>query len=120
MIDEGAGAPRREEHERARALGLSRRRSGIRPAEDQPRVLGIPRDWFAVNRREPGSPTIDLRRIAHPVRWLKWRRALRRLGPYAPDYDDIVRPGQRFSRPTDATSTSEPAPLDGEQGVDGV
>jgi hypothetical protein len=61
--------------------------SGLRPERHQPRVLGINRHWFAVLRDRPGARTFDLRWVAHPVRWLRWRRQVHRLGPYAPDYD---------------------------------
>ena len=71
-----------------RVLGMTRHRSGLRPEDYQPRVLGIPRDWIQVNRQKTGSPTFAVRRIAHPVRWWKWRREVHRLGPYAPDYDE--------------------------------
>ena len=30
----------------------------------------------------------DLRGLAHPVRWWRWRRQVHRLGPYAPEYDE--------------------------------
>jgi hypothetical protein len=43
-------------------------------------VLGVPRSAFVPR-------PIDLRWLRHPLRWTRWRLAVRRLGPYAPDYD---------------------------------
>ena len=58
---------------------------GIRRTKpEEPRVLGIPRGWI--------RPTVDFRRIAHPLRWWKWHRQVKRLGAYAPDYDEFDRP----------------------------
>jgi len=53
------------------------------------RFLGFPRDLFGFlrERQRPRTP-VHVRRIAHPVRWVKWRRQVHRLGPYAPDFDD--------------------------------
>jgi hypothetical protein len=84
--DEGRVVHR--EGEPTRALGISRLRTRLRSEEYQPRVLGIPRDWFGIVREAPGSRAFDVRRITHPVRWWRWRRQVHRLGPYAPDYDD--------------------------------
>jgi len=67
-----------EEPKRVLGIPLSGAAGGDR---FPPRVLGIPRDWF-------GPPAVDLRRLAHPRRWWRWRRQVRRLGPYAPDYGD--------------------------------
>ena len=70
----------REAEEPKRVLGIPL--SGAsRREEFRPGVLGMPRHWF-------GPPTVDVRRLAHPVRWWRWRRQVRRLGPYAPGYDD--------------------------------
>jgi len=53
---------------------------------DRLRVLGIPLDWF-------GPPTFDIRRVAHPVLWLRWHWTVRRDGPFAPSYDEFRAAG---------------------------
>lgn len=83
-----------EGQEPTRVLGMPGVRDSVRPEEYQPRVLGIPTDWFAILRARPSSSGFDVRRLAHPVRWWRWRRQVRRLGPYASDYDD----GERVRR----------------------
>jgi hypothetical protein len=50
--------------------------------DTRPRVLGIPTSGFAVR-------PMDLRWLRHPVRWRRWRREVRRLGPYARRFEDI-------------------------------
>jgi hypothetical protein len=32
-------------------------------------------------------PPLDVSVLFHPLRWMRWRRELKRLGPYAPDYE---------------------------------
>jgi hypothetical protein len=38
-----------------------------------------------------------LHRLRHPIRWIRWRIALHREGPYCPDFDEFPpasgRPG---------------------------
>ena len=72
----------RDGEEPKRVLGFPLRQAGPRRREDEPSVLGLPRGWIS-------PPAFDLRRIAHPLRWWRWRRQVQRLGPYAPDYDDF-------------------------------
>ena len=99
MIDEENDVVH-EDGEPRRVLGIPRLRSGVRPDECQPRVLGIPRDWFVIPRERPGSAAFDVRRVAHPMRWWRWRRQVHRLGPYAPDYDDGgAGPEQQIGNP---------------------
>jgi hypothetical protein len=51
--------------------------------ETEPRALGLPLRWFR------NSDRADLRWIRHPVRWLRWRSEVRRLGPHARRYDEF-------------------------------
>jgi hypothetical protein len=51
----------------------------VNPTEQ--RVLGIPLSWY---RTDP----VDLSGLRHPIRWMKWRVRVHRLGPYAPDDDE--------------------------------
>jgi hypothetical protein len=53
----------------------------LRIGETDARVVGLPLEWFRT--RTPG----DTRWLRHPVRWARWRRQVRRLGPYAPEFD---------------------------------
>jgi len=73
-----------EDDEPQRVLGLPVRRGGPRqPAYREPRsVLGMPLSWFGPR------PHLDTRWARHPVRWLRWRSQVHRLGPYAPDYEE--------------------------------
>jgi hypothetical protein len=91
-----------EGQEPARVLGMPGLRGSVRPEEYQRRVLGISTDWFAILRARPSSSGFDVRRLAHPVRWWRWRRQVHRLGPYAPDYDDgaSARRGRARGKPT--------------------
>lgn len=52
-----------------------------RVGETEPRVAGLPLSWFAWRSE------VDTRAVRHPVKWIRWRARLRRLGPYAPDFD---------------------------------
>src|ERR1700688_1788148 len=70
----------REGEEPRRVLG--RPQGGLHRDEYQLRFLQIPRNWI-------GPLRLHVRRVAHPVRLLRWRLQVRRLGPYAPDYDDF-------------------------------
>jgi hypothetical protein len=45
----------------------------------------MPLSWFGA--REP----VDLRWRRHPYRWLRWRFEVRRLGAYAPRFEDFQR-----------------------------
>ena len=55
----------------------------LRMDETEPRALGLPLSWFRTT--EP----IDVRWVRHPYRWLRWRSAVRRRGPYAPRFEDF-------------------------------
>jgi hypothetical protein len=48
-------------------------------------IIGLPKRWFT------GLRDVDTRWCRHPVKWLKWRSQVRRLGPYAPNYDEFDR-----------------------------
>jgi hypothetical protein len=87
VIDEGDSVVH-EDEELTLVQETPRLGNGLRPEDYQPRVLGINRNWFAVLRDRPGTRAFEVRRVAHPVRWWRWRRQVHRLGPYAPDYDD--------------------------------
>jgi hypothetical protein len=72
-----------EGEESKRILGFPQLPDGLNDKEDRLRVLGIPLDWI-------GPPTFDIRRASHPVLWLRWHRAVRRYGPFAPSYDEFL------------------------------
>jgi hypothetical protein len=55
-------------------------------ADASQHVLGLPTNWFG--SRRAGRPR-DTRWLSHPARWWRWRMQVRRLGPYAPDFDKI-------------------------------
>jgi hypothetical protein len=82
--------------EARRVLRIPLPRSRERRDEYRPRVLGLPQDWFRNRRVSPRPDGLDLGRMAHPLRWWRWRRLVHRLGPYAPDYG--------------TTSTEDPGP----------
>lgn len=75
------------------------------PYDEEPqRVLGFPvhkgiRSDDGVEQRFMGFPVkksgtpIDTRWARHPVVWTKWRLRVRREGPYAPTFDDILHRG---------------------------
>lgn len=75
-----------DEEEPQRFLGfpVSRGTSSWRISRDdtRPRVMGIPRMEYT------GKP-LDLRWARSPIRWIRWRRAVRKQGPYAPTFDDF-------------------------------
>ena len=75
---EDAGDEREPQH----ALGMERkpRPEWLSQAEGQ-HVLGVPAEWIH-------PPRIEKRAFRHPVKWWKWRRRVRRVGPYAPHFDD--------------------------------
>jgi hypothetical protein len=56
-------------------------RTKDRPAEQY--VAGLPRSWF----RSVGA-SVDFRWIRHPIQWLNWRSQVRKLGPYAPRFEN--------------------------------
>ena len=70
---------------------------GWRPIveETEPRFLGMPTRWV----RPPVA--IEARVARHPIRWLRWRLEVRRLGPYARPFDGRPR-ASRHSRGDDA------------------
>ena len=71
-----------DEREPQHALGMEwkQRPERLGEAEGQ-HVLGVPAEWIH-------PPRIEKRAFRHPVKWWKWRRRVRREGPYAPDFDD--------------------------------
>jgi hypothetical protein len=50
--------------------------------DTRPRVMGIPRVEYT------GKP-LELRWARSPIRWFRWRREVRRKGPYARSFDDF-------------------------------
>ena len=73
-----------EGEEPRRLLGMPIRPDGVvHKGEEPKRVLGmpIPLGWIDL-------PTFHIGRFLHPVRWMRWRVQVHRLGPYAPDYDN--------------------------------
>jgi len=69
------------EEEPAHLLGMEWRSKAerLQEAEGQ-HVLGVPQGWI--------HPPSDFAAVRHPLRWLKWRREVRRKGPFAPDLDE--------------------------------
>jgi hypothetical protein len=64
------------------------RRHQLAPAEYQTGLPGVHHSTMLV------AP-VDLSILRDPVRWTRWRRSVRRLGPYAPEYEGrslVVRP----------------------------
>jgi hypothetical protein len=49
------------------------------------RVLGMPLSWYRFE-------SVDLSGWCHPIQWTKWRITSRRLGPYAPDFEQYMTP----------------------------
>jgi hypothetical protein len=78
-----------EETERGRFFGLPAREGGWLPeaSDTEPRILGVPQSWVGFGR-DP-KRDIDMRWLKHPLRWSRWRREVRRRGPYAPTYEDF-------------------------------
>jgi hypothetical protein len=76
-----------DDNRRGRIFGLSGGSGARRMQVDdtEPRILGIPQSWVGF-RRDP-KRDIDTRWVRHPILWLRWRRQVRRLGPYAPRFD---------------------------------
>jgi hypothetical protein len=74
----------KEEEEPQRFLGFPVDGASWRISRDdtRPRVMGIPRAEFK------GKP-LDLRWARSPIRWFRWRREVRRRGPYAPSFEDF-------------------------------
>ncbi len=72
-----------EGEEPRRLLGMPIPHGVVHKGEEPKRVLGmpIPLTWIEL-------PTFHVRRLLHPVRWMRWRLQVRRSGPYAPDYDN--------------------------------
>lgn len=60
-----------------------------RPVVDEvePRVAGLPRRWF----RPKVRTEFDYRWLRHPVRWIGWRLAVHRDGPFAPKFEAYRR-----------------------------
>ncbi len=59
----------------------------MRPWEEEEyrRYQGMPADHQP--QADPGRA--ELRWLRHPYTWLRWWVTVRRLGPYAPDFDDF-------------------------------
>ena len=73
-----------EDYEPQRVLGFPVARGDWRP-----RQKGSGQGAFGVPLSRVGPrPALDTRWARHPVRWLRWRAQVRRLGPYAPDYEE--------------------------------
>lgn len=50
--------------------------------ETEPRILGMPTRWVRPRAE------VDARWLRHPVRYMRWRREVRRLGPHARSFDE--------------------------------
>lgn len=72
-----------QDYEPQRALGFPLNR---RPGE--PGAPGADEGLFAPARTW-GPRDLDTRWVSHPFRWLRWRLLVRRLGPYAPEFDEM-------------------------------
>ena len=63
--------------------------------EEYQRFMGFPTSILPWNaERPPGSRAAgahSYRKLMHPVVWLRWRIAVRRRGPYAPDFEEFRR-----------------------------
>jgi hypothetical protein len=57
------------------------------------RVLGIPLSWYRT------SDPVDRSGFRHPFRWIRWRIARHRRGPFAPGYREFMR-GPDESQPS--------------------
>ena len=71
-----------------KVLGMPRRDIGphARQDEEPRRVLGVPVDWYGPVDRD------WLRSLRHPIKAYKRWALRRRLGPYAPDDEDDLKP----------------------------
>jgi hypothetical protein len=63
--------------------------------EEYQRFMGFPLSllpWLA-DRPEESQKTGEryYRMLFHPIAWARWRIAVRRLGPYAPDFEEFRR-----------------------------
>jgi hypothetical protein len=73
------------------------REAGMKPSgeEEYQRFMGFPASlwpWSEPgNRRSQGEGNGSGRDLAfwHPIAWFSWRIAVRRQGPYAPDFKDF-------------------------------
>lgn len=74
-----------DREEPGRVFGMPRRGTGqhARHDEESRRVLGVPVDWYGQVEWD------ELRALRHPIKAYKRWALRRRLGPYAPDDDDI-------------------------------
>ena len=62
--------------------------------EEYQRFMGFPTSILPWNTERPGSRATggrNYRKLMHPVVWLRWRIAVRRRGPYAPDFEEFRR-----------------------------
>jgi hypothetical protein len=79
-----------DEEEPQRFLGfpVARGFSSWRITRDdtRPRVMGIPRVEYT---GKPLGKPLDLRWVRSPIRWMRWRREVRKQGPYAARFDDF-------------------------------
>jgi hypothetical protein len=53
--------------------------------EEQQRFLGFPVSAWSQGTRP------DVHSLRHPVAWIRWRLAVRRRGPYAPELKEFLR-----------------------------
>ena len=58
----------------------------IRRDDTRQRVMGIPRVEYT---GKPLGKPLDLRWVRSPIRWMRWRREVRKQGPYAARFDDF-------------------------------
>jgi hypothetical protein len=56
--------------------------SRLEPAPSMPAAVHIPGTRSMLEARAP----LDISVFYDPLRWLRWRREVRKLGPYAPAY----------------------------------
>ena len=79
-----------DEEEPQRFLGfpVARGFSSWRITRDdtRQRVMGIPRVEYT---GKPLGKPLDLRWVRSPIRWMRWRREVRKQGPYAARFDDF-------------------------------
>ena len=74
-------------HDRRSENGRALKPSG---EEEYKRYEGMPASLSPAC--DPGR--VDLRWIRRPLTWFRWRAAVRRRGPYGPDFDEFRRAGK--------------------------
>jgi hypothetical protein len=75
---------------------LGRKERMMKPSgeEEYQRFMGFPTSILPWNAERPESRATggrNYRKLMHPVVWLRWRIAVRRRGPYAPDFEEFRR-----------------------------